>query len=116
MVSAASQLAFASARISAEDFAVFWATVTVVFGLEELGAFGLVVVVGAMVVVVAVGTTVVDVVDVVDVVVVVGAMVVVVAGVDELLVHAANAKKPTKNMAVDFECFMRILNHLGLVY
>ena len=87
----------------------------VVFGLEELGAFGLVVVVGAMVVVVAVGTTVVDVVDVVDVVVVVGAMVVVVAGVDELLVHAANAKKPTKNMAVDFECFMRILNHLGLV-
>ena len=87
---------------------------TVVFGLEELGAFGLVVVVGAMVVVVVVvvvaGTT------VVDVVVVVGAMVVVVAGVDELLVHAANAKKPTKNMAVDFECFMRILNHLGLVY
>ena len=113
MVSAASQLAFASARISAEDFAVFWATVTVVFGLEELGAFGLVVVVCAMVVVVAVGTTVVD---VVDVVVVVGAMVVVVAGVDELLVHAANAKKPTKNMAVDFECFMRILNHLGPVY
>jgi hypothetical protein len=112
LVSAASQLAFASARISAEDFAVFWATVTVVFGLEELGAFGLVVVVGAMVVVVviAVGAT------VVEVVVVVGAMVVVVAGVDELLVHAANAKKPTKNMAVDFECFMRILNHLGLVY
>ena len=112
MVSAASQLAFASARISAEDFAVFWATVTVVFGLEELGAFGLVVVVCAMVVVVVVvvGTT------VVDVVVVVGAMVVVVAGVDELLVHAANAKKPTKNMAVDFECFMRILNHLGLAY
>ena len=86
---------------------------TVVFGLEELGAFGLVVVVCAMVVVVVVvvvGTT------VVDVVVVVGAMVVVVAGVDELLVHAANAKKPTKNMAVDFECFMRILNHLGLAY
>ena len=86
----------------------------VVFGLEELGAFGLVVVVGAMVVVVvvvvAVGTT------VVDVVVVVGAMVVVVAGVDELLVHAASAKKPTKNKAVDFECFMRILNHVGLVY
>ena len=111
MVSAASQLAFASARISAEDFAVFWATVTVVFGLEELGAFGLVVVVCAMVVVVVVvGTT------VVDVVVVVGAMVVVVAGVDELLVHAASAKKPTKNMAADFECFMRILNHVGLVY
>ena len=92
---------------------VFWATVTVVFGLEELGAFGLVVVVCAMVVVVAVGTTVVD---VVDVVVVVGARVVVVAGVDELLVHAASAKKPTKNKAVDFECFMRILNHVGLVY
>lgn len=51
----------------------------VVVGLEELGAFGLVV---------EVGTT------VVDVVVVVGAMVVVVAGVDELLVHAASAKKP----------------------
>ena len=84
LVNADSILAFASARISAEDFAVFWATVTVVFGLEELGAFGLVVVVGAMVVVVAVGTTVVD---VVDVVVVVGAMVVVVAGVDELLIH-----------------------------
>lgn len=70
------------------------------------------VVVGAMVVVVvvtAVGAT------VVEVVVVVGARVVVVADVDELLVHAASAKKPTKNMAADFECFMRILNHVGLV-
>ena len=87
----------------------------VVFGLEELGAFGLVVVVGAMVVVVVVVVVVAVGATVVEVVVVVGAMVVVVAGVDELLVHAANAKKPTKNMAVDFECFMRILNHLGLV-
>ena len=85
----------------------------VVFGLEELGAFGLVVVVGAMVVVV--GAMVVVVVVVVVVVDVVGTTVVVVAGVDELLVHAASAKKPTKNMAADFECFMRILNHLGLV-
>ena len=82
MVNADSILAFASARISAEDFAVFWATVTVVFGLEELGAFGLVVVVGAMVVVV--GAMVVVVVVVVDVV---GTTVVVVAGVDELLIH-----------------------------
>ena len=83
----------------------------------------MVVVVGAMVVVVVVGTTVVDVVvviavgtTVVDVVVVVGAMAVVVAGVDELLVHAASAKKPTKNKAVDFECLMRILNHVSLIY
>ena len=85
----------------------------VVFGLEELGVLGLVVVVGTtvVVVVVVVGTTV-----VVDVVVVVGAIVVVVAGVDELLVHAASAKKPTKNMAADFECLMRILNHVSLIY
>ena len=84
----------------------------------------MVVVVGAMVVVVVVGTTVVDVVvvviavgtTVVEVVVVVGAMAVVVAGVDELLVHAASAKKPTKNKAVDFECLMRILNHVSLIY
>ena len=53
---------------------------TVVFGLEKLGAFGLVVVVGAMVVVVGAMVVVV----VVDVV---GTTVVVVAGVDELLIH-----------------------------
>ena len=62
----------------------------VVFGLEELGALGLVVVVGAMdvvvVVVIAVGAMVVEVVDVV-----IGAMVVVVAGVVELFVHAVSS-------------------------
>ena len=90
LVNADSILAFASARISAEDFAVFWATVTVVFGLEELGAFGLVVVVGAMVVVVGAMVVVVGAMVVVVVVVVVdvvGTTVVVVAGVDELLIH-----------------------------